>query len=332
MKRREALRNLSTFVALMATRLRYGAIAEAQQATKIFKIGWLGIRRPGTPNQELFKRELGALGYVEGKNITYEYLTHNLNKPDQVVRLAAELARLKVDVIVISSTANALAIKNDVKTIPIVLLGGGDPVADGLVDSLARPGGNITGVTNIAPQLAGKRLELLKETMPKLSRVAVLRDPQGASSVQQWNESQLAARQLGLQLHSMEVKSADNFEIAFKEAIKARSAALSVTSSTLINVNQKQIAEMALKNRLPAIHPRADFVENGGLMSYGPITRELYQRAAVLVDKILKGSKPADLPVEQPMAFELVINFKTAKALGLTIPPIVLMRVTRVVK
>src|SRR5713226_1738743 len=225
-----------------------------------------------------------------------------------------------------------LAAKNATKTIPSVFFGAGDPVAAGLVDSLARPGGNLTGFTSVGPELAGKRLELLKESIPKLSRVAVLWNPQVSSSVQQWEESQLPARELGVQLHSMEVSSADQFESAFKEAIKARSAALAVTRGSLTNSNQKRIADLATKNRLPAIGARGDFVESGGLMSYGPDLAEPYRRAAVLVDRILKGAKPADLPVEQPTKFELVINLKTAKQIGLTIPQSVLFRADKVIK
>ena len=202
----------------------------------------------------------------------------------------------------------------------------------GLVDSLARPGGNITGFTTISTVLAGKRLELLKETVPKLSRVAVLWDPKAPGSAQQWKESQLQARELGLQLHSMEVSSADKFESAFKEATKARSAALAVTQSPLTSSYQKQIADLATKHRLPAIYPREDFVASGGLMSYGADRAEPYRRVASMVDKILKGTKPADIPVEQPTKFELVINLKTAKALGLTIPPVVMMRAEKVIK
>ena len=202
----------------------------------------------------------------------------------------------------------------------------------GLVDSLARPGGNITGFTSIAAELAGKRLELLKETIPKLSRVAVLWDPQNIGSTQEWKESQLPARDLGLQLHSMEVSSADKFDAAFKEATKARSAALVVTRSAFTNSYQKRIADLAAKNRLPAIYRREDFVDSGGLMSYGADRTEPYRRAAVYVDKILKGAKPADLPVEQPTKFEFIINLKAAKQIGLTIPPNVLARADKVIK
>jgi putative ABC transport system substrate-binding protein len=231
-----------------------------------------------------------------------------------------------------SSTPAALAAKKSTSTIPIVFIGVSDPVAAGLVDSLARPGGNVTGFTAMSSELAGKRLELLKETVPKLSRVAVLWDPRDPNAAGSWKESQLPARELGMQLFSMEVSSSDKYESAFKEAIKAGSAALAVAGSALAVSNRKQIADLAARNRLPAIYHRGDFVESGGLMSYGADQIEPYRRVAVYVDKILKGAKPTDLPVEQPTKFELVINLKTAKALGLTIPPIVLTRATRVVK
>jgi putative ABC transport system substrate-binding protein len=310
--------------------------AEAQQPAKVPRIGWLQTR-PGAGEavagrgREVFRRLLRELGYVEGKNITFENRSAD-NKLDRLPALADELVRLKVDLIFTASLPGALAAKNATKTIPIVFLTAADPVAAGLVDSLARPGGNITGFTVIGTELAGKRLELLKETVPKLSRVAVLWNPGDSGNAQVWKESQLPARELGLQLHSMEIRSADDIEGAFKAAIKARSAALAVTQSALANSNLKQIADLATKNRLAAIHYRGDFVDNGGLMSYGADQAEQYRRVAVMVDKILKGTKPEDIPVEQPMRFELVLNLKTAKALGLTIPPIVLMRATRVVK
>jgi len=296
------------------------------------KIGWLGARPvTAATGLKLLGRELRALGYVEGKNITFES-RYAEGKYDRLSALADELTRLKVDVLVTPSDIEALAAKNTTRSIPIVFLEVSDPVTAGLVDSLARPGGNLTGFTNIAPVLSGKRLELLKETIPKLSRVAVLWNPQNPGSAQQWKESQLPARELGLQLHSMEVSSADRYEAAFQEATKAQSAALSVTLDSLTNSNAKRIADLAAKNRLPAIYPRELNVNNGGLMSYGPDRTHAFKRAAVYVDKILKGAKPADLPVEQPTEFELVINLKTAKALGLTIPPLVLMRAERVIK
>jgi putative ABC transport system substrate-binding protein len=305
--------------------------AEAQQQAKVPKIGWLGTRPASGGGQEVIQRMLRELGYVEGKNIVIEYRSAD-NKLDRLPALADELVRLKVDVLLTPSPPAALAAKNATRTIPIVFNSISDPVALGLVDSLARPGGNITGVTNIASELTGKRLEILKETIPKLSRVAVLWNPQGPSSAHPWKESQLAAKELGLQLHSMEVSSADKFEGAFKEATKAGSAALAVTLSPLANANQKRIADLAAKHRLPAIYPRGDYVTSGGLMSYGADQAEAYKRVAVFVDKILKGAKPADIPVEQPTKFEFVINLKTAKQIGITIPPNVLVRADKVIR
>jgi putative tryptophan/tyrosine transport system substrate-binding protein len=324
------------FLILVGLILTSVQIAEAQQQAKVPKIGYLGARsasRPGgSPGSgaESFRRELGKLGYVEGKNIAFEFRSAD-DKLDLLPALANELVRLKVDVFVTPGMAEALTIKNATRTIPIVFFGGGDPVAAGLVDSLARPGGNITGFTNITA-LAGKRLELLKETVPNLSRIAVLWNPQDPSTAEQWKESQLPARGLGLQLHSMEVSSADKYESAFKEAIKARSAGLAVTSSALALSHQKRVADLAIKNRLPAIYGRGDFVDSGGLMSYGADQAEPSRRAASMVDKILKGTKPADIPVEQPMKFEFFINLKTAKQIGVTIPPSVLGRADRVIK
>jgi putative tryptophan/tyrosine transport system substrate-binding protein len=318
--------------ALAAMIFAVGSFAGAQQA-KLAKIGELTFgRRSGLgTGRELLRQELRALGYVEGKNVVFETRSAE-GKPDRFPALADELVRLKVDVIVASSTTEAIALKSATKTIPIVYVGTGDPVASGLVDSLARPGGNITGFTEIGGVLAGKRLELLKETIPKLSRVAVLWDPTNQGSEQSWKESQLSARELGLQLYSMEVSRADKYEGAFREATKARSAALAVYQGPLASFNQKQIVELAAINRLPAIYQRRDFVESGGLMSYGADRVEPYRRGAWMVDKILKGAKPADLPVEQPTKFELVINLKTAKALRLTIPPVVMMRAEKVIR
>ncbi|HEY7217171.1 MAG TPA: ABC transporter substrate-binding protein [Candidatus Binatia bacterium] len=283
------------------------------------------------PARESFRREFRALGYVEGKNIVLEYRSAE-DKLDRLPALAEELVRLKVDVLLASATPAAVAAKNATRTIPIVFYGGFDPVALGLVDSLAWPGGNVTGFTSIAVALAGKRLELLKETVPKLSRVAVLWDTQNPGSAQQWKESQLPARQLGLQLHSIEVSSADKFESAFKEATKARSAAVAVLASPFYYSNRKQLADLAIKTGLPAMYPRGEFVAGGGLMSYGSDRTESLKRAAVFVDKILKGAKPADLPVEQPKKFELIINLKAAKQIGLTIPPNVLVRANKVIR
>ena len=309
-------------------------VAQAQPQGKVAKIGWFRARPTSSSPasaHDVIRRVLRDLGYVEGKNIAFEY-RYTEGKLDRLPAFVDELIRLKVDVFLTSSTAEALAAKNATSTIPIVFYSGGDPVAGGLVDSLARPGGNITGFTFISPVLAGKRLELLKETIPKLSRVALLWEPQDPGSAQEWKESQLPARELGLQLHSMEVSSADKVESAFNEATKARSAALAVTRSSVINRNQKRIADLAAKNRLPAIYPRGDFVDSGGLMSYGADQIEPYRRIASMVDKILKGTKPADIPVEQPTKFEFIVNLKTAKQIGLTIPPNVLVRADRVIK
>jgi len=307
------------------------SLADAQQQAKIPKMGWLSARPATTSGQEVIVRMLRELGYVDGKNIAYEYRYAD-NNLDRFPALADELVRLKVDVLHTPGTRGALALKNATRTIPIIFSDVTDPVAAGLVDSLARPGGNITGFSSIEAVLAGKRLELLKETVPKVSRVAVLWDPQNPSSAQEWKESQIPARGLALQLHSMEVSSAEKYESAFKEAIKARSAALTVLSNALAFSNQERITDLAIKNRLPAIYVQGMFVANGGLMSYGPDQAERYRRVAYFVDRILKGAKPADLPVEQPKKFELVINLKTAKLIGLTIPPNVLARADKVIK
>jgi putative ABC transport system substrate-binding protein len=315
----------------MATRLGYGAIAEAQQQAKMFKIGWLTISLGRLGQFENYKKSLRALGYIEGNNTAFEHRSAE-GKLERFPALADELVRLKVDVIFANSTTSALAAKNATRTIPIVFTSGGDPVAVGLIDSLAHPGGNLTGFSNIISELAGKRLELLKETVPKLSRVAVLWEPRSVASAQEWKESLHPARELGLQLHSMEVSSADQLESAFKEAIKAHSAALAVTISGINNSNHKRIADLAAKHRLPAISPWKEFVASGGLMSYAADEAEQPKRVAYLIDRVLKGTKPAELPVERPMGFEFILNLKTADALKLTIPPIVLMRVTKVVK
>jgi putative tryptophan/tyrosine transport system substrate-binding protein len=318
-------------LALCSLLIALCSAAEAQQPANTPVIGWLGARPPSTGGgRELFARAFRTLGYIEGKNFVFEFRNAD-NKVDRLPALADELIRLKVDVLFTPAGDEALAAKKATKTIPIVFAGVADPVAIGLVGSLARPGGNVTGFSTIAPVLVGKRLELLKETIPRLSRVAVLWNKSTASA-QSWKEIQLAARELGVELYSIEVSSTDRFDGAFQEAIKAGSAALAVISSPLVATNQKRIADLALKHRLPAIYPREDFADSGGLMSYGPDRTEPYLRAAVYVDKILKGTKPADLPVEQPAKFEFIVNLKTAKQIGLTIPPNVLARADRVIK
>jgi ABC-type uncharacterized transport system substrate-binding protein len=305
--------------------------ALAQPQSKVPKIGWLGARSASAPAREVFTRELRALGYAEGKNIAFEY-RYAEGKLDRLPALVDELVRLNVDVLLAPSTPAAVAGKNATKTIPIVFYSGSDPVAAGLVDSLARPGGNITGFTTMSAVLAGKRLELLKETVPKLGRVAALWNPHDPISEQSWKESQLPAREMGLQLHPIEVSRADKFESAFQGAIKARSAALALMESSFFFSNQKQIVDLATKHHLAAIYGNVEFVVSGGLMSYGADRDEPYRRAASMVDKILKGTKPADLPVEQPVKFEFFINLNAAKQIGLTIPPNVLARADRIIR
>ena len=283
-------------------------------------------------HDEFIRRELRELGYVEGKNIAFENRSAE-NKFDRLPALADELVRLKVDVLLTPATSEALAAKNATRTIPIVFFIVGDPVAAGLVDSLARPGGNITGFTNIAPVLAGKRLELLKETVPKLTRVALLWNPKFQGPNNHGKKANCRRRELGLQLHSMEVSSADKFESAFKEAIKAGSAALAVDRVIPVQYSSKTDRGPGGKKSAASDILLGEILStSGGLMSYGPDPAEPYKRAAWMVDKILKGAKPADIPVEQPTKFELMINLKTAKALGLTIPPVVLMRAEKVIK
>jgi putative ABC transport system substrate-binding protein len=307
--------------------------AQAQQKSKMPRIGVLEANSEAvaTTRIEAFRHGLRELGHFEGQNIALEFRYAD-GKLDRIPGFAAEIAQLKVDVFLVSSTPGALAAKNATKTIPIVFVGVTDPVGAGLVSNLARPAGNITGLTNVAAVLSGKRLELLKETTPRVSHVAVLWDPKVLGSVPQWKESQLPAKEFGIQLHSMEVSSADKYEAAFKAAINAGSTALAVTLNPLANANQKRVVSLAAQHRLPAIYPRVDFVESGGLMSYGPVFAAEGRDAARLVDKILKGAKPADLPVEQPTKFELVINLKAAKQIGLTIPPNVLARADRVIR
>ena len=301
----------------------------------MFRCGKVGRLASGSlasgVDREFLGRLLRPLGYFDGKNIAIEFRYAD-SKLDRLPALAKELVDLKVDVLVASTTPVALAAKNATRTIPIVFFRVSDPIAVGLIDSLARPGGNITGLTDIGAVLAGKRLELLKETVPKVSRVAVLWDPQNPASAQEWKESQLVARELGLQLHSMAVSSADRYESAFKEATKARSGALAVTGNSLAANNRKQIADLAIKHRLPAIYHRDVYVASGGLMSYGPDEAEQGRRVAVMIDKILKGTKPSEIPTEQPMRFDFIVNLNAAKQIGFTFPPNVLVRAGKVIR
>src|SRR5258705_4529191 len=306
---------------------------QAQQPKKIPRVGYLAADSASAdaPRLEAFRQGLRERGYIEGQNILIDY-RHVGGGFERLPDLAAELIHLKIDVLVAVTTNAALAGKETTGTVPIVFMGVTDPVAAGLVKTLAQPGGNSTGITNMAATLTGKRLELLKETIPKVRRVAVLWDPQAPGSTPQWNESQLPAPELGLHLYSMQVSSTDKYDAAFKEAVKAHNNAVWVTLNPLANSNQKLLAELAISHRLPSICARGDYAENGCLMAYGPGYSAEGRDGARYVDKILKGAKPADVPVEQPMKFELLINLKTAKQIGVTIPQSVLFRADKVMK
>jgi putative tryptophan/tyrosine transport system substrate-binding protein len=280
---------------------------------------------------DVFRQGLKELGYIEGKNIAIEY-RYAEGKADRLPALATELVGLKVEVVFTSSTPSVLAVKKATSTIPIVFVSISDPVANGLVTSLARPGGNITGLSIVAVELSGKRLELLKEAVPSVTRVAFMWNSANPAQAPQWGEAQAAAQALGLQLQSLEVRSANDFDSAFEAALRERAQALVTTPAALLGAHLKRIVEFAAKNRLPTMYGNPQFVDAGGLMSYAPDYTVQYRRAAIYVDKILKGSKPADLPVEQPTKFEFVINLKAAKQIGLTIPPNVLARADKVIK
>lgn len=332
-----AVHNLKFLILLGSMLFALCSFAVAQQPGKVYRVGILsGGLSPPAAHLRLamaLRRELRKLGYVEGKNIVF-FPRYAEEKPDRLLALAKELVRLKVDLIIAGGPHDALTARNASKTIPIVFTDSPeDPVARGLVNSLARPGGNVTGFFTMADVLAGKRLEVLKESIPTLSRISVLWYPGTRSGKPQWTASQHAARQLGLQLHSMEIRSPEEYESAFKEAVKTGSTALAVTRYRLsASTNQKRIIDLAAKYHLPAIYFREDFVELGGLMSYGADEVERFKRIVAMVDRILKGAKPADLPVEQPTKFELVINLKAAKALGLKIPPELLMEADKVIE
>jgi putative ABC transport system substrate-binding protein len=309
--------------------------AEAQQAAKVARIGYLATNLTATPNlHEAFRQGLRDLGYVEGRNLVIEYRSAE-GKLERLPALAAELVSLKVDVIVAPNTVAALAAEQATGTLPIVFAVAADPVASGLVTSLARPGGNVTGLSILAPELVGKRLELLKQTVSGVSRVAVLWQP-GAMGERidkdMLKDAEGAARALGVRLQVVEARGPDDFDRAFSEMTRARAGALTVLGSTLFLIERRRLVDLAAKYRLPAVYSWREGVDAGGLMSYGPNFADLHRRAATYVDKILRGAKPADLPVEQPAKFELVINLKTAKALGLTIPPSVLGRADEVIQ
>ena len=306
--------------------------AQAQQA-KVPRIGYLATGTPSAAaaNIAAFRQGLHDLGYVEGRNIDIQWRFGGY-RVDLLSDLAAELVGLKVDMIVATGGLAVRAAKKQTSTIPIVMTFSGDPVGTGLVPNLARPGGNLTGLSFMAPDLSAKRLELLKEAFPKVSRVAVLFDVSDPVSALEFKETQAATHALGVTLKSMEVRGPDDFESAFLALGREWADGLLTFAHALTIPNRKKIADLAAKSRLPAMYGLREFAEAGGLMAYGPNLSDLYLRAAVYVDKILKGAKPADLPVQQPTKFELVINLKTAKQIGLTIPPNVLARADRVIK
>jgi ABC-type uncharacterized transport system substrate-binding protein len=323
---------LAIFVTLAAC----GAVAEAQQPKKIPRIGYLSAQEPARDSvrAEAIRLALRELGYIEGQNIATEY-RYAEGKRNRYPELATELVRLRVDIIVVAGADPVVqAAKNATKTIPIVMVGSGaDPIEAGLVESLARPGGNVTGITNLNRELGGKRLELLKEAVPKVVRVAVLYDPAFPVQVLDVKEVlPVAARELGLTLRSWEVRAADDFEKVFAALSKQRPDGLYVPGGSLMAANRKRIATFAAKSRLPSMYSNGQAVDAGGLMSYGADQADSYRRIAYFVDRILKGAKPADLPVEQPTKFEFVINLKTAKQIGVTISPDVLARATKIIR
>ena len=322
------------FVWLLATTLLTTACSvQAQQSTKIPRIGVLvtNSRSAIAARVDAFLQGLRELGYVEGKNIVIEWRSAE-GKLDRLPALAAELVRLKVDVIVTGGSENTRAVKEATNTIPIVMAQDSDPVANGFVASLARPGGNITGLATLAPEISGKQLEILREVVPNLSRVAVLGSSTNTANARLLNEVKPPAAAFGVKLQYLDVLGPKDIETVFRAAVKGRAEAVLVLTGPVVSSQRKQIADFAVKNRLPAILPFPEYVDAGGLMSYSASVIDMYRRAAVYVDKILKGAKPADLPVEQPTKFEFIINLKAAKQIGLTIPPNVLARADRVIR
>jgi len=325
-----------TFMAVVSGGLLAAPLAaEGQQAAKVARIGFLAVNLASAPHlPEAFRQGLRDLGYVEDRNVVLEYRSAE-GKSERLPVLAAELVALKVDVIVVGGTPQALAAKQETKTLPIVFAGAGDPVTSGLVTNLARPGGNITGLSSVAPDLVGKRLELLKQAIPGVSQVAVLWEPGEVgkrTEKDMMREAEVAAQALGVRLQVVEARGPADFDRAFSDMTSARAGALTVLGSARFFNERRRLAGLAAKNRLPAVYVSRDFVDAGGLMSYGPNAADLFRRAATYVDKILKGAKPGDLPVEQPTKFDLVINLKTAKALGLTIPQSLLARADEVIQ
>jgi putative tryptophan/tyrosine transport system substrate-binding protein len=320
-------------ILLVVVLLAVAVIAEAQQPTKVSRIGYLSASSPSANvgRIEAFRQGLRELGYVEGKNIVIEW-RYAEGKFDRLPALVAELVSLKVDLIVTGGSGSTLPANEATNTIPIVMAQDPDPVGNGFIASLARPGGNITGLSTLAPELSGKQMELMKEIIPKLSRVAVFGSSTSPGNAQSLTEVELVARAFKVQLQYLDVLGPKDIETAFRAASKGRADAVLVLPSSILNSHRTRVAELAVKSRLPGIYPQSEWVENGGLMSYGVSFTDLFRRAATYVDKILKGAKPADLPVEQPTKFELIINLKAAKQIGLTIPPNVLVRADKVIK
>ena len=330
MNRRKFIRRLGTFF------LTTSSLAEAQQPKKVFRIGYLAAGQPSgdSTRSEAIRLALRALGYIEGQNIAFEY-RYTEGKVDRAPEFAADLVRLKVDIIMVSGSDRLIrTAKNATKTIPIVMMtSSSDPVEAGFVESLARPGGNVTGITTLSRELGGKRLELLKQAVPKLARVAVLYQSTNVASVRDVKEVlPVAARALKLTIQPWEVRGTDDFERVFAAISKKRPDGLYVPGEPLMRDNLKRIVGFALKSRLPSMYQTREGVDAGGLMYYGADTADSYRLVAWYVDKILKGAKPADLPVQQPMKFELIINLKTAKQIGLTIPQWTLMQAQEVIQ
>jgi putative tryptophan/tyrosine transport system substrate-binding protein len=326
-------RHVLVFICLLLAVFLPAVFTGAQQPKKVPKIGFLAATSPSIEAARVaaFQQGLRELGYVEGKDIIIEWRWAE-GKFDRLPDLAAELVRLEVEVIVTGGSTSSGAAKQVTTTIPIVMAQVNDPVGSGFVASLAHPGGNMTGLSTLVPELSGKRLELLKEVVPGLSRVTVLGDSAAPGNAQSLKETELAARGFRLQLQYVDIRAPNDIEIAFREASKSRADALLVLVAPVLISKRKQITDLAVKNRLPAMYGQPEYVEDGGLVSYGVSVVDLYRRAATYVDKILKGRKPADLPVEQPTKFELVINLKTAKQIGLTIPQSLLYRADRVIR
>ena len=327
------MKNKITVLTLCAMLFALCFAAEAQQPARIPRIGFLIASSPSTvaPRMDAFLQGLRELGYMEGKNIVIER-RHAEGKQERLPGFAAELVSLKVDLIVTSGPTATRPAKEATSTIPIVMTFDDDPVGSGFVASLARPGGNITGLSTLSPEISGKQLELLKEVVPRLGRVAVLGTAMRQGTAQALKEMELAAGAFGVKLLYLDIQNPKDIESVFRAASKGRAEAVLVLQSPILVSQRAQIADLALKNRFPAISPRREFVEDGGLLSYGVSISDLDRRAATYVDKILKGVKPADLPVEQPTKFEFVVNLKTAKQIGLTIPPNVLARADKVIR